>query len=170
MPSFFDDDSDDELPSHGPHQQQPQAGPGPSSLSSFSNNNSNSNRYSPDPYAGDYHSPPPPPLAAGAGNRRDVSMSSFDPAAGSYPLGRGDDGDDPMGDDGDGDDSPYGEIGKLMKAWVAERSCPSFLRYEEDLVENVIYRVSQQVRTPTTVSSLYSPFPIHSGKRKMDLS
>lgn len=156
MPSFFDDDSDEDLPSHARlhQQQQPQAGPGPSSLSSFSNHNNHPNRYSPDPYDtnnGAYDSPPPHPAAG----RRDVSMSSFDPTVGSYNPGA-EDGDDPMGDD---EDSPHSDIGRLMKAWVAERSCPSFLRYEEDLVENVIYRVSQQVR-PFLSSS--SPSPVSS--------
>lgn len=155
MPSFFDDDSDeDEFPAQPSsrrqqHQQarQSQAGPGPSSSAYLSHNTtSTSNRYTSDSFDNDdiYNSPPPAPPA---GRREDVSMSS------SFDVTRHDQSeDDPMGggagggDGGDDDEGEvYSDVGMLMKAWVAERSCPSFLRYEEKLVEDIIYRVSQQV-------------------------
>lgn len=64
---------------------------------------------------------------------------------------------DPPSDDDDGDDGADGDDGgaddgeedtrvrRLMRAWVAERSAPSVLRWEGDIVDDLMHKVEQQV-------------------------
>lgn len=168
MPSFFDDSDEDEFPaplaqasrpfrpSHQPNQPPPQAQPGPGPSSSL-------HRYSSDPYAhslstgydngddddtmGGYSRPTP---AA----RRDVSMGSYRGEIDSQDYGmHGPDGGNTDGEFDTNNPEPQQDVEKLMRAWVAERGCPGFLRYEDDLVENVIFRIGQQVCLDSPVLS-----------------
>lgn len=38
------------------------------------------------------------------------------------------------------------DVARLMRAWVGERSAPGILRWEDDLVDGVMWRIEQQVR------------------------
>ena len=136
MPSFFDDDSDSDGRPSPPRQQRPtgpsaggssagggaRAGPGPSS---FLNRALSSRHSSPDDADYSNHRP---------SNGGDVPMRG--------PL---DDDDDDGGDDGLDDGEEDTNVRKLMRAWVGERAAPSLLRWEGDVVDDLMHKVEQQV-------------------------
>jgi len=64
-------------------------------------------------------------------------------------MGGPQDDDDDDGDDGAGDgegDEEDTRVRRLMRAWVAERAAPSVLRWEGDIVDDLMHKVEQQVR------------------------
>ncbi|KAL7414976.1 hypothetical protein BDY24DRAFT_338614 [Mrakia frigida] len=74
-------------------------------------------------------------------------------------------GDSPSDDDDDGDDGADGDDGgaddgeedtrvrRLMRAWVAERAAPSVLRWEGDIVDDLMHKVEQQTDMVTLLLS-----------------
>lgn len=70
----------------------------------------------------------------GTGGRLDFDM---DDGGGDLPGGQ---------DDAQGEDDAESDVAKLMRAWVSERSAPGIMRWEEDLVDGVVWRIEQQVR------------------------
>jgi hypothetical protein len=59
----------------------------------------------------------------------------------------------PAPDDGPPDPAPLAhdgeketDVARLMRAWVGERSAPGLMRWEDDLVDGVMWRIEQQVR------------------------
>lgn len=70
----------------------------------------------------------------GGGGRLDFNM---DDGGGDLPGAQ---------DDAQGENDADSDVDKLMRAWVSERSAPGIMRWEEDLVDGVVWRIEQQVR------------------------
>lgn len=142
MASFFDDDSDDDLsPARAGPSRVPAAPaapapayPAPAAAPRFG---------SPPGIADDDLDLDDGPAAnraySGAGGRMDYDLPALDDNGGGG-------GGDALPGPADADADKETDVTRLMRAWVAERSAPSILRWEEDLVDGVMWRVEQQVR------------------------
>ena len=133
MASFFADDSDDDLsPRAGPSRyaapaaQPPSVSAGRASSTSFLDRALSSRLGSPSTDDGidldlDLGLDPPPERANINGAGADDTIVSGDA------------------------DLPLSDTVKLMRAWVAERTCSSLLKWENDLVDGIMWRLEQQV-------------------------
>lgn len=130
MPSFFEDDSD----SDGRPSPAPQARPPPPPARAGSSSTS-----------GARAGPGPSSFLNRALSSRHSSPEDHRQPEDAYMGGpQDDDGDDGAGD-GEGDEEDT-RVRRLMRAWVAERAAPSVLRWEGDIVDDLMHKVEQQVR------------------------